>query len=111
MFAYFESRIRPTELPRSAPPAGLLAFYWHFVRQTRGLYLAMFATGLAVAVIDTLIPVFIGKLVTLMQAGDRAAAFHAAAPMLLGMAAVVLIGRRSRCWRTAWSATTPSSPA
>jgi len=93
MFAYFESRIRPTELPRSAPPAGLLAFYWHFVRQTRGLYLAMFATGLAVAVIDTLIPVFIGKLVTLMQAGDRAAAFHAAAPMLLGMAAVVLIGR------------------
>ena len=28
----------------------------------------MFATGLAVALIDTLIPVFIGKLVTLMQA-------------------------------------------
>ena len=93
MFAYFESRIRPTELPRSAPPAGLLAFYWHFVRQTRGLYLAMFATGLAVALIDTLIPVFIGKLVTLMQANDRAAAFGAAAPMLLGMAGVVLIGR------------------
>ncbi len=93
MFAFFESRIRPTELPRSAPPAGLLAFYWHFVRQTRGLYLAMFATGLAVAMIDTLIPVFIGKLVTLMQAGDRAAAFSAAAPMLLGMAAVVLFGR------------------
>jgi len=93
MFAYFESRVRPTELPRSAPPAGLLAFYWHFVRQTRGLYLAMFATGLVVALIDTLIPIFIGKLVTLMQASDRAAAFHAAAPTLLGMAAVVLIGR------------------
>jgi ATP-binding cassette subfamily B multidrug efflux pump len=93
MFAFFESRIRPTELPRSAPPPGLLAFYWHFVRQTRGLYLAMFATGLVVALIDTLIPVFIGKLVTLMQASDRAAAFHAAAPALLGMAAVVLIGR------------------
>ncbi len=93
MFAYFESRVRPTELPRSAPPTGLLAFYWHFVRQTRGLYLAMFATGLVVALIDTLIPVFIGKLVTLMQASDRAAAFHAAAPALLGMAAIVLIGR------------------
>ena len=93
MFAYFESRIRPTELPRSAPPTGLLAFYWHFVRQTRSLYLAMFATGLAVAMIDTLIPVFIGKLVTLMQASERAAAFSAAAPMLLGMAAVVVIGR------------------
>jgi len=93
MFAFFESRVRPTELPRSAPPAGLFAFYWHFVRQTRGLYLTMFATGLVVALIDTLIPVFIGRLVTLMQASDRAAAFSAAAPMLLGMAAVVLIGR------------------
>jgi ATP-binding cassette subfamily B multidrug efflux pump len=93
MFAFFESRIHPTALPRTAPPPGLLAFYWHFVRQSRGLYLSMFATGLAVALIDTLIPVFIGRLVTLMQAGDRAAAFSAALPMLLGMAAVVLLVR------------------
>ena len=70
MFAFFESRIRPTALPEAPPPGGLLAFYWHFVRQTRGLYAAMFATGLAVALIDTAIPVFIGKLVTLMEA-DR----------------------------------------
>ena len=74
MFAFFESRIRPTELPRAGPPGGLVAFYWHFVRQTRWLYAGMFVTGLAVALIDTLIPVFIGKLVTLMQAVDRAAA-------------------------------------
>jgi ATP-binding cassette subfamily B multidrug efflux pump len=93
MFAFFETRIRPTELPRGAPPQGLLAFYWHFIRQTRLLYSAMFATGLAVALIDTLIPVFIGKLVTLMQAADRAAAFAAATPTLLGMAAIVLFGR------------------
>ena len=93
MFAYFESRIRPTELPQGEPPPGLIAFYWHFIRQTRGLYAAMFATGLAVALIDTLIPVFIGRLVTLMQAPDRALAFSAAAPMLLGMLAIVLIVR------------------
>ena len=93
MFAFFETRIRPTELPRQAPPQGLLAFYWHFVRQTRGLYGAMFATGLAVALVDTMIPVFIGRLVTLMEASDRAAAFNAATPALLTMAAIVLIGR------------------
>ncbi len=93
MFAFFESRVRPTRLPQAAPPRGLMAFYWHFVRQTRGLYLAMFATGLVVALIDTLVPVFIGKLVTLMQAADRAVAFSAATPMLLGMAALLLIGR------------------
>ena len=93
MFDFFETRIRPTAPPPGAPPAGLLAFYWHFIRQTRGIYVAMFATGLCVALIDTAIPVFIGKLVTLMQAPDRAAAFDAATPMLLGMVAVVLIGR------------------
>jgi len=93
MFALFESLIRPTQLPTGAPPPGLFGFYWHFVRQTRGLYAAMFVTGLAVAGIDTLIPVFIGKLVSLMEASDRAAAFSAAMPMLIGMAATVLIGR------------------
>ncbi len=93
MFAFFENRIRPTAAPHGAPPPGLAAFYWHFVRQTPGLYLAMFATGLGVALIDTLIPVFIGKLVTLMQASERAAAFSAAAGGLVAMAAAVLIGR------------------
>ena len=92
-FGWFERRIHPTAPPPGPPPAGLIAFYWHFIRQTRGLYAAMFATGLAVALVDTLIPVFIGQLVTLMQAADRAAAFSAATPWLLGMAAVVLIGR------------------
>ncbi len=93
MFAFFESRIRPTAMPEAPPPGGLLAFYWHFVRQTKSLYAAMFATGLCVALVDTAIPVFIGKLVTLMGAADRAAAFAAAVPMLVGMGAVILIGR------------------
>ena len=93
MFAFFESRIRPTARPGTAPPSGLLAFYWHYVRQTKGLFGAMFVSGVAVALVDTLIPVFIGRLVTLMQAEDRAAAFAGAVPMLLGMAAVVLLLR------------------
>ncbi|MDP2004702.1 MAG: ABC transporter ATP-binding protein, partial [Rubrivivax sp.] len=93
MFTFFETRIRPTARPGTAPPAGLLAFYWHYVRQTRGLFAAMFVSGLAVAVIDTVIPVFIGKLVRLMQATDRAAALADAMPMLIGMALLVLVGR------------------
>jgi len=91
--AFFLQRIRPTAAPRGEPPAGLVAFYWHFIRQTKWLYATMFVTGLCVALVDTLVPVFIGRLVTLMEAADRAAAFRAAAPMLLGMAAVVLVGR------------------
>ena len=93
LFAFFESRIRPTAMPGSAPPQGLLAFYWHFIRQAKHLFGAMFVTGLVVALIDTLIPLFIGRLVRLMEATDRAAALDAAMPSLLAMGAAVLIGR------------------
>src|SRR6185436_11966877 len=51
-----------------APPQGLWAFYWHFIRQSKGWYLAMFATSLSVALLDTVIPLFIGKLVAVMAA-------------------------------------------
>ena len=93
MFAFFETRIRPTARPGTTPPSGLMAFYWHYVRQTKGLFGAMFATGLLVALIDTLIPVFIGKLVRLMEASDRAAALAEATPMLSAMALLILVGR------------------
>jgi ATP-binding cassette subfamily B multidrug efflux pump len=93
MFAFFEQRIRPTTIPEKSPPRGLLAFYWHFVSQTKGLYAALLATGLAVALIDTLIPVFIGRLVDLMEAADRVAALRHSGPMLIGMFLLVLIGR------------------
>ena len=76
-----------------APPEGLVAFYWHFIRQTKGWYAAMFAASLAVALLDTVIPLFVGRLVSLMETPDRQAALTAALPMLLGMAALVLVVR------------------
>src|SRR3954447_6824017 len=76
-----------------APPAGLLGFYWHFVRQTKGWYTAMFAASLAVALLDTVIPLFIGRLVSLMEATDRQAALAQQWPMLLGMVGLVLLVR------------------
>jgi len=94
MFRYLQSRIRGTAgLGPGAPPPGLLRFYWHFVRQTKGWYAVMFATSLAVALIDTVIPVFIGRLVSLMEAADRQAALAQQAPMLLGMVLLILIVR------------------
>jgi len=53
----------------------------------------MFATSLAVALIDTVIPVFIGKLVSLMEAVDRHAALVREWPLLAGMVGLVLIVR------------------
>ncbi len=79
--------------PAGAPPEGLAAFYWHFIKQTKGWYAAMFAASLTVALLDTVIPLFIGRLVSLMEAPDRQAALTAAAPMLLAMVVLVLVAR------------------
>ena len=90
----FPSSIRGTATPGpGAPPQGLLAFYWHFVSQTKGWYAAMFAASLAVALLDTVIPLFIGKLVSLMEAADRQAALAREWPMLAGMIGLVLFVR------------------
>src|SRR3990167_4683624 len=94
MFKYLQSRIRGTaSVGPGAPPSGLIAFYWHFVSQTKLWYAAMFATSLAVALIDTVIPVFIGKLVSLMEAADRHAALAQHSTMLLGMVVLMLVVR------------------
>jgi ATP-binding cassette, subfamily B, multidrug efflux pump len=97
MFKFFEFRIgnisTPPDASSSGPPPGLVAFYWHFVRQTKGLYLTMLVTGLGVALIDTVIPVFIGRLVGLMTSVNPALALQQQTPLLLGMGAALLLGR------------------
>jgi ATP-binding cassette, subfamily B, multidrug efflux pump len=97
MFKFFESLIgnisTPPEASSSGPPPGLMAFYWHFVKQTKWLYVAMLVTGLGVALIDTLIPVFIGRLVGLMSAANPVQTLQLQMPWLLGMAGLLLVGR------------------
>src|SRR5688572_24719398 len=81
-----------------APPQGLLAFYWHFVRQTKGWYAAMFAASLATAALDTVLPLFIGRLVSLMEATDRMAALEEQWPLLAAMVFLVLVARPLVAW-------------
>jgi ATP-binding cassette subfamily B multidrug efflux pump len=94
MFRYLQTRIRGTaSVGPGVPPPGLMAFYWHFTRQTLRWYGVMFATSLAVALIDTVIPLFIGRMVSLMEAADRQAALAGNAPILIGMAVLILFVR------------------
>ena len=99
LFSYFESRVPnataapPAAVERDGPPPGLLPFYLHFVRQSPRLYFAMFVFGATVALLDTVIPLFIGRLVGLMTTPDPRAAILAQAPLLLAMAALVLVAR------------------
>ena len=94
LFRAFENLLQPTTLPPDAPPpAGLAAFYWHFARQARGLLAALFCAGFVVAVLDSLIPVFIGRVVTLVSSHAPETLMADAGLQLLGMALVMLLIR------------------
>ena len=94
MFHWLEKSLTLTSAPApTAPPPGLAAFYWHFARQSKGLFIALFVVGFAVALLDVTIPVFIGKVVTLVTKSSPADVLAKSWPMLLGMAAVLLVLR------------------
>src|SRR5262249_1441194 len=94
MFALFERLLKPTAMPEHPePPSGLIGFYWHFSAQAKGLLSGLFVAGFLVAVLDSLIPVFIGRIVTLITASKPEELFANFWPILLAMALVLLILR------------------
>jgi ATP-binding cassette subfamily B multidrug efflux pump len=94
MFRLFENALNPTErTAQSEPPTGLVAFYWHFARQAKGLFAALFVTGFIVAVLDSSIPAFMGHIVTLITSGKPETLWTEQWPVLLGMAVVLLVLR------------------
>jgi ATP-binding cassette subfamily B multidrug efflux pump len=96
MFHLFEKTLNPTEPPSQAePPADLVAFYWHFARQAKGLFAALFVTGFVVAIIDSSIPAFMGHVVTLITSSRPETLWTEQWLVLLGMAAVLLVLRPS----------------
>ncbi|HYP35828.1 MAG TPA: multidrug ABC transporter ATP-binding protein, partial [Stellaceae bacterium] len=85
VFRYFETLLEPTALPpQGPPPAGLGAFYWHYARQARGLVVALFAAGFIVALIDTTIPVFVGRVITLVSSHEPGSLLRDSWPPLFG---------------------------
>ena len=94
MFTLFERLLKPTDLPEEAePPPGFIAFFWHFARQAKGLFVALFAAGFVVALLDSTIPVFMGRIITLITANPPDQLFATFWPHLAGMAVVLLIAR------------------
>jgi ATP-binding cassette subfamily B multidrug efflux pump len=99
MFRFFEHLLEPTEKPPDAPPPvlgsprALGRFYWHYIRQIPGLLIALFATGLLVALFDAAIPYFMGKIVTLVTSHDAETVWRQAGWELVGMAALLLVLR------------------
>ena len=94
MFHFFERTLKPTAVRETAePPPGLVAFYWHFARQAKPLFAALFVAGFTVALLDTLVPIFIGRLATLVTSTKPETLFADHGPMLIGMALLLLFVR------------------
>src|SRR5262245_50232281 len=94
MFRLFERVLNPTEPPaQSEPPARLIAFYWHFARQAKGLFVALFVAGFIVALLDSTIPAFMGRIVTLVTSSQPDKLWDESWALLLGMAVVLLVLR------------------
>jgi len=99
MFTFFETLLQPTARPPDAPPPELGSphalgrFYWHFVRQIPGLLAALFVTGFVVALLDAAIPVFIGRIVTLVTTQPPETIWQVAGWQLVGMALLLLVLR------------------
>jgi ATP-binding cassette subfamily B multidrug efflux pump len=94
MFALFERFLTPTAAPENPePPGGLIAFLWHFARQAKWLFAALFVIELLVALGDSAVPWFMGRIVTMVTKTPPDQFLAASWPWLLGMAVVLLIVR------------------
>jgi ATP-binding cassette, subfamily B, multidrug efflux pump len=94
MLRRFEALLDPTAgTPAPPPNAGLPQFYWFYIRQVRGLTIALFVFGGLIAFLDTMIPTFIGRLVSLVSHSRPEALFRDHGPVLLWMGFVMLVLR------------------
>jgi ATP-binding cassette subfamily B multidrug efflux pump len=94
MLRHFEALLDPTAgTPAPPPNAGLVRFYWFYIRQVTGLTVSLFVFGGLIAILDTMIPAFIGRVVSLVSSHTPQTLFRDQGLTLLGMAGVLLVLR------------------
>lgn len=94
LFRAFETWINPfREPPKSDMPRGGFAFLMYFVTQVRWPFVAMLALGGAAAFVEVTIFNFLGRIVDLLDGGNRETFFQDHFWTLMTMAFVVLVVR------------------
>jgi ATP-binding cassette subfamily B multidrug efflux pump len=90
MLRRFEHLLDPTgPEPTQPPTAGLVRFYWHYIRQARWLAVSLYVVGGFIAILDTTIPAFIGRVVSLVSTHAPDVMIRDCWPQLVWMAVVL----------------------
>jgi ATP-binding cassette subfamily B multidrug efflux pump len=77
MFALFEKLVDPYRpVPLAPPPAGLAAFFWHYVKPIWPVVLAIALLTAAIAVLEIVMLDYVGHFVDLMSNADRSTFFQ-----------------------------------
>ncbi len=92
MFGFFERRIDPFPDTRiGAPPRGLFPFIWHYVADAWPWLAAMSGASVIIAVGEVVLFAFLGQIVDLLTAADRASFWTDHGPRFAWMAAILLV--------------------
>ena len=95
MFGWFERLIDPfAPGDGRTPPSKIVAFYWHYLRQVRGILLAVCFVGFFVALIEVSLFDYVGRLVDLAtESKSPQDFFRDNSRLLIWMAVVVVLLR------------------
>lgn len=92
MFAWFERLIDPfAPGDGKTPPSKIIAFYWHYLHQVRGILLAICVVGFFVALIEVSLFDYVGRLVDLATESKSPDDFFTDNSRLLIWMAVVVV--------------------
>lgn len=95
MISWFEKRIDPfRSVPVKRPPAKLIPFYWHYIRQVWPVFATVLFTGFLCALVEVALFAYLGDLVDLVKdAKGPETFFRDNGSLLLWMAFVAAVAR------------------
>ena len=93
ILARLEALVDPIVPPRGEAPRALWPFLWSHIREIKGPLFLYFLLVVGDAIFDTLVPYFLGRIVTLLSTTPREALWEQSWPLLTGMALVILVVR------------------
>lgn len=93
VFNRLEHLIDPVAPARGEVPRALLPFLWSHIREVKGPLALYFLLVVGDAIFDTLVPYFLGRIVTLLSSTPREALWEQSWHLLMAMAFIILVVR------------------